>query len=66
MNLNLTRSSLADVRLEIFTKTEAGLKAQFLELMELRERLRDAELSADQQKTTRALEPVPVVIASVA
>jgi hypothetical protein len=64
MILNL-RSSPADVRFQIFTETEAGLRAQFLELRELRERLREAELSADLQRTTRALEPAPVVTVAV-
>jgi hypothetical protein len=45
---------------------EAGLAVQFLELMELRERLRQAELSADLQNKTRARGPAPVVIAAVA
>jgi hypothetical protein len=47
MSLNSKRLSLADVRHKIFTEMEADLEAQFLELMELRERLREAELSAD-------------------
>ena len=46
MNLDLKRLSITDVRLKIFTETEAYLAAQFLELMELRERVRQAELSA--------------------
>jgi hypothetical protein len=44
MSLNSKRSSLADVRLKIFTEMEADLEAQFLELLELRERVRQAEL----------------------
>jgi hypothetical protein len=56
MILNL-RSSPADVRLQIFTETEAGLRAQFLELRELRERLREAELSAGLKDATRARSP---------
>ena len=43
MNLSLKRSSLADMRGKIFTEMEARLKAQFLELLELRERVREAE-----------------------
>jgi hypothetical protein len=43
MNLNSKRSSLADVRLEIVTGLQADLKVQFLELMDLRERLQEAE-----------------------
>jgi hypothetical protein len=66
MNLDLKRLSLADVRFKIFTEMEADLAAQFLELMELRERVREAELSADLQNKTRARKPAPVVIAAVA
>jgi len=44
MSLNSKRSSLADVRPKIFTEMEADLEAQFLELLELRERVRQAEL----------------------
>jgi hypothetical protein len=43
MNLSLRCSSLADLRLKIFTEIEADLEAQFLELLELRERVRKAE-----------------------
>ena len=39
MNLNLKRLSLATARLEILIQAETDLKAQFLELAELRERL---------------------------
>jgi hypothetical protein len=39
MNLNLKRSSLADVRLKIFIEIEADLEAP---LLELRKRLRQA------------------------
>jgi hypothetical protein len=53
MTLDLKRLSLADVRL-IFTEMEADLEAQFLELLELRERVREAELSAHLQNKTRA------------
>ena len=66
MNLDLKRLSLADVRLKIFTETEAYLAAQYLELMELRERLREAELSADLQSKTRARKPAPIIIAAAA
>jgi hypothetical protein len=64
MNLNVKRSSLADVRLKIFTEMEADLESQFLGLMELRERLREAELSADLQNATRARKPALVAIAA--
>jgi hypothetical protein len=63
--MSLTKSlSIANARLEIFTRTETDLHAQFLELRELRERWREAQLSADLQKTTRARKPAPVVIAA--
>jgi hypothetical protein len=57
MNLNLKRLSLASARLEILIRTDTDLKAQFLELIELRERL---------QKATRARKPAPVVIVAAA
>jgi hypothetical protein len=62
MSLDLKRLSMANARLEMLTRTETDLHAQFLELMELRERLREAQLSADLQKATRARKPAPVVI----
>jgi hypothetical protein len=55
MNLNLKRLSLASARLEFLTQTETDLKAQFRELMQLRERLQEA---------TRALKPAPVAAAA--
>lgn len=66
MDLNLKRLSLADARLEILTRTEADLHTRFLELADLREQLREAQLSADVQNATRARRPAPVVIAAVA
>ena len=54
MSLHSKRLSLADVRLKIFTEMEADLEAQFLELMELRERVRRAKLSAHLQQRTWA------------
>ena len=51
MNLDLKRLSLADVRLKIFAEMEADLEAQFLELMELRERVREAELSETRARS---------------
>ena len=54
------------MRLKIFTEMEVDLEAQVLELRELRERLRQAEFSADMQNKTRARKPAPVVIAAVA
>jgi hypothetical protein len=66
MNLNFKRLDRAIARLEILTRTEADLHAQFLELMDLREQLREAQLSADLQKTTRAREPAPGIAAAIA
>jgi hypothetical protein len=59
MSLNSKRLSLADVRLKIFIEMETDLKVQFLELLELRERLRQAE-------QTRARKPASVIIAAIA
>ena len=59
MNLDLKRLSLADVRLKKFIEMETDLRAQFLELLELRERVRQAE-------QTRARRPALGVIAAVA
>jgi hypothetical protein len=66
MDLNLKRLSLADARLEILTRTEADLHAKLLELADLREQLREAQVSADLQSATRAQRTAPVVIAAVA
>ena len=66
MSLYLKRLSLTNARLEIFTRTEADLQAQFLELMKLRGQVRTAQLSADLQRVERASEPAPVVIAAAA
>lgn len=63
MNLRLKLIALADLRLEIFTKLEVDLEAQFLELLELRERMRKL---ADLQRTTRARRPAPGVMAAIA
>ena len=65
MGLNLSLS-FANARLEILTRIETDLHAQFLELTELRERLREAQLSADPQSATQARKPAPVVIAKAA
>ena len=54
MSLHSKRLSLVDVRLKIFTEMEADLEAQFLELLGLREQLRQAEFAADLQAATRA------------
>jgi hypothetical protein len=66
MSLNLKRLSIANARLEMLTRTETDLHAQFRELTELRERLREAQVSADLQSAKRAQEPAPVVIAAAA
>jgi hypothetical protein len=66
MSLVSKRLSLANTRLEILTRTEADLHAQFLELTDLRERLREMQLSADLQNATRARRPAPVVSVAVA
>jgi hypothetical protein len=66
MSLNLKRLSLANARLELLTQIEADLHARFLELTELRERLREAQLSADLQNATRARKPASVAIAAAA
>jgi hypothetical protein len=66
MSLYLKRLSLTNARLEILTRTETDLQAQFLELMMLREQFRTAQLSADLQSVARAFEPAPVVITAAA
>ena len=66
MSLDSKRLSRANARLEMFTRTEANLHAQYLELAELRERVRKAQLSADLQNEARAQKPAPVVIAAAA
>jgi hypothetical protein len=59
MSFTSKRLSLADVRLKMFIEMETDLRAQFLELLELRERVRQAE-------QTRARRPALGVIAAVA
>jgi hypothetical protein len=66
MSLNLKHLSLANARLEILTRTEADLQAQFFELMKLREQVRTAHLSADLQSVAPAFEPAPVVVFAAA
>ena len=66
MGLDLKRLSLINARLEILTRTKTDLQAQFLELMQLREQLRTAQLSADLQNVPRARKPAPVVNATAA
>ena len=59
MNLDLKRLSLADVRLKRFIEMETDLRVQFLELLQLRERLRQAEQA-------RAFVSAPFVIVAAA
>ena len=66
MNLYLKRASLADVRIKLFEGMEANLEAEFLELMVLREQVRQAEISAGLQKPTRAKRHTQGVIAAAA
>ena len=66
MSLNSKRLSLLTARLKLLTRIETDLHAQLLEAANLRERLREAEVSADLQNATRAREPAPVVIAAAA
>lgn len=66
MDLNLKRLSLADKRLEILTRTEADLHAQFLELADLREQFREAQASADLRNATATQRRAPAIIAAVA
>jgi hypothetical protein len=62
MDLNLKRLSLADARLEILTRTEADLHAQFFELTDLREQFREAQVSPDLKKKRRAHEGAPQLL----
>jgi hypothetical protein len=64
MNFISERLSLANARLKLVAQIEADLHAQFLELTDLREQLREKQVSADLQKATRAQRPAPVIIAS--
>jgi hypothetical protein len=59
MSFTSKRLSLADVRLKIFIEMETDLRVQFLELLKLRQRVRQAEQA-------RAFGPAPVVTAAVA
>ena len=56
---DLTYFSLADVRLKMFIEMQTDLRAQFLELLEVRGRVRLAE-------QTRGRSPASVVIAAAA
>ena len=66
MGLNLKRLSLTTARLELLTRMEADLHARFLKLTELRERLREAQLSADLQNAACDPSPAPVAIVAAA
>lgn len=66
MDLILKRLALADARLAVIERTGADLHAQLLELTDLREQLREAQVSADMRRTTRVRRSAPVVIAAVA
>ena len=66
MSLNSKRLSLLTARLKLLTRIETDLHAQLLEAANLRERLREAEVSADLQNATRAREPAPVISAAAA
>jgi hypothetical protein len=66
MNLTPRRLSLVRRRLVILERTQAQLHGQFLELTDLREQLREAQLSADLRKVTRARKPALIVIATAA
>ena len=59
MSLTSKRLSLADVRLKIFIEMQIDLKGQLLELLELRQRVHQAEQA-------RARKPAPVVAATAA
>ena len=60
------RLTLANARLKLVARIEADLHAQFLELTDLREQLREKQVSANIRKATRARRPAPVIIASAA
>jgi hypothetical protein len=59
MSLDLKRFSCDSARLKMFIRRDADLHAQYLELMELRERLREAQLWADLQGATKDRKPAP-------
>jgi hypothetical protein len=66
MDFILKRLSFVNARLKLVARIEADLHAQFLELTDLREQLREKQVSADIRKATRARRPAPVTIASAA
>ena len=63
MSLNLKRLS---VRLEILSRTKAEFQVQFLQLMQLRELVKQAQLSVDLQNAARTRNLAPVVVAAAA
>ena len=62
MNSFLERLSIVNSRLELLARMEADLHTQFLELAELRERVREAQVAADSQKATRDQGLAPLVV----
>jgi hypothetical protein len=62
MNFISERLSLANERLKLVARIEADLHAQFLELTDLREQLREKQVSADLRKATRDRSPAPLVV----
>ena len=51
MSPDSKRLTLADLRQRIFAEMEADLKAQLMELLQLRERVRQAEQTRDRKPT---------------
>lgn len=66
MSLNLKRLSLTTARLEILTRTETELRAQFSELTKLRGRFRKTQLTADPGNATRTRKRAPIAIVAAA
>jgi hypothetical protein len=66
VNLKSRRLSLISSRLEILARTKIYLHAHFLELIDLRERLEEAKLSADLQMKAPARRAAPVVVNVIA
>jgi hypothetical protein len=54
MNLNL------DARIGILAEAQTNLKILYLELVRLRYQVRQAQLSAETQRPTRAPKPAPI------
>lgn len=62
MSLDLERLTLVETRLNMLGQRDTDLRAQYLELLRLREQLREAELSANTQNIMRALNPASLAI----